>query len=210
MGSSERGNLVFRWIYFHVFHSDKRLSAFFAYVIDRANVWVVESGSGLSFALKASKRLSARAGTLEPQNDEGECPPPCKPPTSRPRRASRRCDSAGLFGHGSDGKLRVSESAVQYAERLLSVKSLPQGQTAATIAHRFVYGYKDHGFVIDRDEATEILSNHIVKSDSAEYRLANKIHEYLDTVSLAYGAFKNHFFKIIGDLSRGMIVRPKG
>lgn len=80
---------------------------------------------------------------------------------------------------------RVSESAVQYAERLLAGKKLPSGQTAATIAQRFVYGYKDHGFVIDRDEALEILGADIVKSDSPEYKLANKIQEYLDSASLA-------------------------
>jgi hypothetical protein len=101
---------------------------------------------------------------------------------------------------------RVSESAVQYAERLLSGKKLPTGQTSATIAQRFVYGYKDHGFVIDRDEAMEILGPDIVKSDSNEYKLANRIQEYLDIASLAYRVFKNHNFKILGNLNQGMIV----
>ncbi len=101
---------------------------------------------------------------------------------------------------------RVSESAVQYAERLLAGKKLPRGQTAATIAQRFVYGYKDHGFVIDRDEALEILGPEIVKSDSNEYKLANRVQEYLDTASLAYRAFHNHNCKILGDLNRGIIV----
>jgi len=101
---------------------------------------------------------------------------------------------------------RVSESAVQYAERLLAGKKLPPGQTAAAIAQRFVYGYKDHGFVIDRDEALDILGPEIVKSDSSEYKLANRIQEYLDSASLAYRIFQKHNCKILGDLNQGIIV----
>jgi hypothetical protein len=101
---------------------------------------------------------------------------------------------------------RVSESAVQYAERLLAGKKLPTGQTAATIAQRFVYGYKDHGFVIDRDEASDILGPDIVKSDSDEYRLANRVHEYLANANLAYGFFKKHNCRILGDLNEGIVV----
>ncbi len=85
-------------------------------------------------------------------------------------------------------------------------KKLPPGQTPATIAQRFVYGYKDHGFVIDRDEALEILGAEIVKSDSNEYKLANRIQEYLDSASLAYRVIQNHRFKILGDLNQGIIV----
>ena len=101
---------------------------------------------------------------------------------------------------------RVSESAAQYAERLLAGKTLPAGQTPESIAHRFVYGYKDHGFVIDRDEATEILGSEIVKSDSKEYKLANSIQEYLASVNLAYGFYKNHNCKLFGDLDEGIVV----
>jgi hypothetical protein len=101
---------------------------------------------------------------------------------------------------------RVSESAVQYAERLLDGRHLPPGQTGASVAQRFVYGYKDHGFVIDREEATEILGPAIVKSNTPEYRLANRIHEYLESANLAYGVFKNHSCRVLGDLNRGIIV----
>ena len=102
---------------------------------------------------------------------------------------------------------RVSASAVQYAERLLDSKRLPGNVTAEQVVRRFVYEYKDHGFVIDRDEATEILGEHIVKSDTKEYKLANQIHEYLESVNLAYGFFKNHHCKVIGNLSQGPIIR---
>ena len=101
---------------------------------------------------------------------------------------------------------RVSESAVQYAQRLLTGRRLLAGQTPDTVANRFVYEYKDHGFVIDREEAMEILGPDIVKSDTAEYKLANQIHEYLETVNLAYGVFKGHTCRILGDLNRGILV----
>ncbi len=101
---------------------------------------------------------------------------------------------------------RVSESAVQYAERLLSGKTLPGGQTANSVAQKFVYGYKDHGFVIDRDEAQEILGSQIIKSDTVEYQLANRIHEFMETVNLAYRLLKNHRCKIIGTLRQGLFV----
>jgi hypothetical protein len=101
---------------------------------------------------------------------------------------------------------RVSESAVQYAERLLIGKTFPAGQTPASIAERFVYGYKDHGFVIDRDEATAILGSDIVKTDTSEYPLANKIHAYLELANLAYGVFKKHNCKIFGDLNSGISI----
>jgi hypothetical protein len=45
----------------------------------------------------------------------------------------------------------------------------------ASIAKRFVYGYKDHGFVIDRDEAADILGSVIIKTETQEYRLANLV-----------------------------------
>lgn len=93
---------------------------------------------------------------------------------------------------------RVSVSAVQYAERLLDGKRLPGHQTPKEVAERFVYGYKDHGFVIDRDEAADILGEDIVKSDTAEYKLANQIHEYLEMVNIAYGFFKNHHCRLLG------------
>lgn len=95
---------------------------------------------------------------------------------------------------------RVSESAVQYAERLLSDKPLPANVTANAVAHKFVYGYKDHGFVIDIDEAKQILGEEIIKFDTPEYRLANRIHEYMENVNIAYRVFKNHRCKIIGTI----------
>jgi hypothetical protein len=108
---------------------------------------------------------------------------------------------------------RVSESAVQYAERLLSVKrsskAAPDPSTAHKIAHRFVYEYKDHGFVIDHDEATEILGREIVKFESPEYKLASQIHEYLEIVNLAYRAFHNRYCKVLGTIREGIYISEK-
>ena len=42
---------------------------------------------------------------------------------------------------------RISESAVQYAQRLLSTKTSLVSD-ARRIANELVYEYKDHGFVI--------------------------------------------------------------
>lgn len=78
---------------------------------------------------------------------------------------------------------RVAESAKQYAERLLSSRRKAETQEKVeAIAHRLVYTYKDHGFVIDSGEAGEIFGNEVVKSDSAEYRLANELFNALDFV----------------------------
>ena len=52
---------------------------------------------------------------------------------------------------------RVSESAVQYAERLLTTKKLAGGVTPQRAANHLVNHYKDHGFVIDIDEARGLL-----------------------------------------------------
>jgi hypothetical protein len=52
---------------------------------------------------------------------------------------------------------RVAESAVQYGERLLAEKELAKNETARSIADRLVNHYKDHGFVIDIDEAKLLL-----------------------------------------------------
>jgi hypothetical protein len=101
---------------------------------------------------------------------------------------------------------RVSESATQYAERLLTGKGFPPGQTPGSIANRFVYGYKDHGFVIDRDEAAQILGTGIVRSETPEYTVANQIHEYLGIVNLAYQWFHTKYCRILGTIRDGIFI----
>jgi len=101
---------------------------------------------------------------------------------------------------------RVSKSAVQYAERLLANRELPEDQTPASVAHKFVYEYKDHGFVIDVDEATETLGRALVRTGTPEYHLANEIHDLLSPLELAYNFFHQKRFKILGRHETGMYI----
>lgn len=99
---------------------------------------------------------------------------------------------------------RVSESAAQYAERLLKNKKLPSGQTSTSIASRLVYSYKDHGFVIDKEEAESFLGKDFVKYNTNEYKLSDSIHKFLEWAILAFKVFKKKDFKIIGNLDSGI------
>jgi hypothetical protein len=89
---------------------------------------------------------------------------------------------------------RVAESAVQYAQRLLSKPKRLVGRTPASIAHTLVYTYKDHGFVIDSEEATELFGESMVKLDTDEYQLANAIYESLGTLKQLFGLFDLQFY----------------
>lgn len=105
---------------------------------------------------------------------------------------------------------RVSESAAQYAERLLKNKKLPSGQTPASIAGRLVYSYKDHHFVIDRKEAETFLGTDFVKHDTEEYKIADSIHKSLEGVTLAFKVFKKIDFSIVGSLDLGIQLTKRG
>lgn len=78
---------------------------------------------------------------------------------------------------------RISESAVQYAVRLLSTKSQLVSKASA-IAKELVHEYKDHGFVIDIEEARMHLGADWIKSDTAEVRVGEKIYSLFETVNL--------------------------
>ena len=92
---------------------------------------------------------------------------------------------------------RVSESAMQYAQRLLDGKELPQGQDVYNVAATFVYAYKDHSFVIDREEAKKFLGE-TIKSETNEYSLGNDIHDFLERLGLFIDIFKQHTISLIG------------
>lgn len=77
---------------------------------------------------------------------------------------------------------RISESAVQYAQRLLSTK--PNLVAAASrIAKELVYEYKDHGFVIDVEEAKKHLGEDWIKTGTPELRAAEHIYTLLELVN---------------------------
>ncbi|MCC5906402.1 MAG: ATP-dependent Clp protease proteolytic subunit [Balneolaceae bacterium] len=90
---------------------------------------------------------------------------------------------------------RVSESAVQYATRLLSEKD--QKINISEIAHKLVYEYKDHSFVIDKEEATKLLGD-CIKDTSPEYILSNDIHSFLNNVNMCLEVFHKKSLAIIG------------
>jgi len=106
---------------------------------------------------------------------------------------------------------RVAESAVDYAGRLLRGKTFPRGGTAAAIASHFVYGYKDHGFVIDKDEAKSVLGN-IIEYNTPEYKLADRIYKFLDLFNIAlWVIFSNEYsFDLIGSVKEGFLLKHKG
>lgn len=90
---------------------------------------------------------------------------------------------------------RVSESTVQYATRLLTGKKLPKD--IDEIAKNFVYEYKDHSFVVDKEEATKFLGD-IIKVNTPEYKLANEIHQFMSTLNLLAGILRKKNIGIVG------------
>lgn len=132
----------------------------------------------------------------------------CKYPESAElfaRYLSRKLDlqNLGYF-------VRIPESAVQYAERLLanSAPKLPKGSTARSLAEHFVNHYKDHGFVIDFDEASQLLGT-LVRDNTTEYHAANEIYRFLYDVEWLIGIIKNRDFWYVGESNYGGSTRPK-
>lgn len=98
---------------------------------------------------------------------------------------------------------RVSESAQQYAIRLLNDKVLKSDE----VAHKLVYEYKDHSFVIDKEEARELLGD-TIKVNTDEYRFANEIHKFLNEINILIGIFNNKSLSIVGT-PRDFIITDK-
>lgn len=98
---------------------------------------------------------------------------------------------------------RVSESAQQYAIRLLNDKDLKSDE----VAHKLVYEYKDHSFVIDKEEARELLGD-TIKVNTDEYRFANEIHKFLNEINILIGIFNNKSLSIVGT-PRDFIITDK-
>ncbi|MEH2485849.1 SDH family Clp fold serine proteinase [Bradyrhizobium sp. AZCC 2230] len=114
---------------------------------------------------------------------------------------SSRVLSAYLIDQAPMGKLgyyeRVSESAVQYAERLLRDRSLPN-KNPSEVASHLVHHYKDHGFVIDSEEATGLLGADLVKEQTPEYVAADEIYSFVSRAQLVARYMNNKEFWIIG------------
>ena len=99
---------------------------------------------------------------------------------------------------------RINESATQYAIRLLNGKDLPNGQTCEGLADHFTNHYKDHGFVIDSDEACELLGESVVKVGTNQYQAANSIYEFLNFLDFLFGIFKNKNLRYVGSIENGL------
>ena len=103
---------------------------------------------------------------------------------------------------------RVAESAAQYAEKLLDTHSENLPRRAKEIANELVYKYKDHGFVIDRAEATNIFGEQIIKSNTDEYELGNVIYKTLDLIGNLLGYLKHNFY-FIGSLDSQPTIKKR-
>lgn len=94
---------------------------------------------------------------------------------------------------------RVAESAMHYAERLLKTHPKTISSAPEKIAQNLVYGYKDHSFVIDKDEAIGIFSSATVKVGTEEYLLGNHLYQALTSITSA-ADWVDHNFYFIGSL----------
>lgn len=99
---------------------------------------------------------------------------------------------------------RINESATQYAIRLLNDKELPNDKTCEELADHFTNHYKDHGFVIDSDEVTELLGSDIVKLKTKEYIAGNEIYEFLHFMDFLFSMFKNKNMRYVGSVEKGL------
>ncbi len=103
---------------------------------------------------------------------------------------------------------RVAESAVQYGERLLMGRRTPLKKSATEVSRRLVYDYKDHGFVIDANEAEEVFGPGMILRNTPEYHYANAAYRALEISRsfLKYGAKKRMYF--VGTVDSGCQLLP--
>ena len=95
---------------------------------------------------------------------------------------------------------RISESAVQYAERLISTK--PQlAKRAPAIARELVHEYKDHNFVIDFAEAQAHLGAEWIKTGTLEVQAGEDIYSLIEMVNLFLGLAQTKRLFIAGGAS---------
>lgn len=96
---------------------------------------------------------------------------------------------------------RISESAAQYAERLLQTKlptALPK--PAKQIANELVQEYKDHGFVIDFDEARSHLGKDWIKTTTPESQVAEHLYTLFEQVNLYLNIMKSKRLFLVGGI----------
>lgn len=103
---------------------------------------------------------------------------------------------------------RISESAAQYAERLLSTKP-SVSKKAAAIARELVHEYKDHDFVIDLEEARQHLGADWICTDTPELVVAEELYNLFDVVNLFLGIHQSKRILVIGEIDSGILIFDK-
>jgi hypothetical protein len=99
---------------------------------------------------------------------------------------------------------RISESAIQYATRLIETKPKIASKAEA-IARELVYEYKHHGFVIDSDEAKKHLGTDWIVSASKEIEFAEKIYRLYDLVTPFLNIEMSKYMWWVGSSKEGNI-----
>jgi ClpP class serine protease len=103
---------------------------------------------------------------------------------------------------------RVAESAMQYAEKLLSNHQNILTKSAKEIANELVYKYKDHSFVIDKSEAEQIFGSNVVKTKTEEYELGNDLYMALSFIH-RIADILNYNFYFTGSMDSDPVLSPK-
>jgi len=127
--------------------------------------------------------------------------------TTIARLVSEHPGSSDMFAQYLRGQLdlgilgyfeRINESATQYASRLLQGKKLGKDYSPETLADHLVNHYKDHSFVIDKDEALELFGSDILKTGTQEYIFANEVDQELRWISRIAKIFHNKIVTFVG------------
>ena len=94
---------------------------------------------------------------------------------------------------------RINESATQYASRLLQGRQLGDNQNPDKLADHLVNHYKDHSFVIDKDEAKELFGTGMLKTATQEYLFANEVDQNLRLIASLAKMLFDKVVTFVGD-----------
>jgi hypothetical protein len=80
---------------------------------------------------------------------------------------------------------------------------------ANDIAHKLVHEYKDHGFVIDLDEAKQNFGNQFILEGTPEIEVAEKFYKLFDDINFFLGFYRKKRFLVIGSFDTGSFIFNK-
>jgi hypothetical protein len=105
---------------------------------------------------------------------------------------------------------RIVESASQYAQRLLIKRCKKiDNNMIKRIADHLVYDYNDHGFVIDKVEATDIFGKDIIKIDTPEYLFSDYVYSLFTLISNLCDRKYKFYFIGSCDMDKSVGLIPK-